>query len=327
MRRASIGLLTLLAHVCGPASSYHLDAPNGVDAYLFVPPENALSKAKIELGRRLFFDRRLSADQSTSCASCHRPERAFSDTAPRAIGVFGRVGRRNAPALINVGYGKSFSWDGRTASIEEQVLRAIQDSLELALPLDEMVARLRADAYYRRAYRQSFGGDVSAEATARALASYLRTLRSGDSPRDRFHLGDTLGLSVEARRGFRLFAGKANCSRCHMGPTLSDEEFHNTGVSFGGGDAGRAEVTGRDGDRGAFNTPTLRDVALTSPYMHDGSFRMLEEVIEFYNRGGGPNPHLDSEIQPLGLTPEEKRSLLAFLQSLTGERCHGRMRC
>lgn len=327
MRRASIALLLSLMHACSPARSYHVDAPSGVDAYFFVPADNALSQAKIDLGRRLFFDARLSADQSLSCASCHRPERAFSDTAPRAIGVFGRVGRRNAPALINVGYGKSFSWDGRTASIEEQVLRAVQDSLELALPLDELVARLRADADYRRAYRKSFGGEVSAGATARALASYVRTIRSGDSPRDRFHFGDTLGLSAEARGGFRLFAGKANCSRCHMGPTLTDEEFHNTGVSFGAGDLGRAEVTGRRTDRGAFNTPTLRDIALTAPYMHDGSVRTLDEVIEFYDGGGGPNPHLDPEIHPLGLTADEKRSLLTFLRSLTGRPCYGRIRC
>lgn len=327
MFRASIVLLVALAHGCGPPRPYHVAAPSGVDAYLLVPSENPLSASKIELGKRLFFDRALSVDRSMSCASCHRPERAFTDMAPRAIGVFGRVGRRNAPALINVGYGRSFAWDGRATSLEEQVLRAIQDSLELGLSLDDLVARLRADATYRRAFRTSFGADVSAAHTAHALASYLRTIRSGDSPRDRFHLGDTLGLTAEERRGSRLFAGKANCSRCHMGPTLSDEEFHNTGVSWGAGDSGRVEVTGREADRGAFNTPTLRDIALTAPYMHDGSIGTLEDVIEFYDRGGGTNPLLDPEIRPLGLTAEEKKSLLAFLRSLSGRRCYGGVRC
>ena len=239
-------------------------------------------------------------------------------------------GERNVPSLLNVAYGRSFFWDGRAPSLEEQVLQPIQNRLELDLDLAELETRLENHAGYRDAFRRTFrNGEPSATNTARALASYLRTLRSGDAPIDRFLAGNQAALSRPARRGFQLFTGKANCSRCHFAPLFTDHRFRNTGVSWGAGDLGRQVVTGRDEDRGAFKVPSLRNVEHTAPYMHDGSLASLEDVIEHYNDGATSGPHLDEEITPLRLSAAEKYDLIAFLRSLTGtnrEAAQGRPR-
>ena len=184
------------------------------------------------------------------------------------------------------------------------------------LPMDALLARLRADRGYRGAFRRAFLDGVTAPNLARALASYLRTIRSGNSPVDRYRAGDTAALSLAARRGLAVFMGRANCATCHLGAGFTDERFHNTGVAAGSGDLGRYGVSGREEDRGAFKTPTLREVARSAPYMHDGSLPTLEEVVAFYDRGGVPNARLDPEIRPLGLSPQEKQDLLAFLRAL-----------
>jgi cytochrome c peroxidase len=290
--------------------------PLGLDEYFFTPDDNPLTADKIELGRRLFFDRRLSTDGRVSCASCHRPERAFSGGVSRSNGVHGRRGTRNAPALINRAYGRAFSWDGRTTSLEEQVLRPFQRSDEMDLTPDAVDARLRADADYRELFQRTFGGPPTVDDVSRALASFVRAQRFGNTPFDRYQAGDAEALSPEATRGFALFRSRANCSTCHLSPTFTDEAFHNTGVSWGAGDLGRFRVTGKDADRGAFKTPTLREVARTSPYMHDGSLPTLNVVVEFYSRGGRRNPFLDKEIKPLALGDGERRDLVAFLVSL-----------
>jgi cytochrome c peroxidase len=239
--------------------------------------------------------------------------------------VYGRRGERNAPALINRAYGRAFFWDGRTATLEEQVLHPIRDSLEMGQPIPALIQRLRGDRSYRAAFSRAFGGAaIGSQAVARALASFVRTLRSGNASIDRWRDGDTAALSPSARRGLALFTGRANCISCHVGPNFTDEQFHNTGVSARSSryaarvDSGRACVTGRAGDVGAFKTPTLRDVAHSGPYMHDGSLATLEEVVAFYDSGGVPNPNLDVEIKPLGLTREERLDLFAFLTALTG---------
>jgi cytochrome c peroxidase len=277
----------------------------GLDAYRPVPETNPLTREKIALGRRLFFDRRLSRDGSIACSSCHDPERAFSDGRPVAIGVFGRQGRRNAPALINRGYGRSFFWDGRVATLEEQVLKPIQDPNEMDMSLAEAAA----------------GVSLTPEEISRALASFVRSILSGDSRFDRFVNGDHSALSAEEQAGLQLFRGKANCVACHVGPNFTDERFHNSGVAWRDGrlqDEGRFAVTGRAEDRGAFKTPTLREVARTAPYMHDGSFTALEDVIEYYDRGGNRNPGIDAEVRPLHLSSAEKRDIVAFLRCLNG---------
>jgi cytochrome c peroxidase len=268
-----------------------------LDAYLPVPADNPLSDESIALGRRLFFDKRLSLDSSIACATCHDPEHGFTDTRPRAVGVGGQTGPRRSPALINRAYGKAFFWDGRTATLEEQVLQPILNPIEMALSYDEI--------------RERTG--VEPVEAARALASYVRSLLAGDSPYDRYVAGDANALTAEQRRGLELFRGKANCIACHVGPNLTDEGFHNTGIGW---DGARFTDTGRG--NGEFKTPTLRELTRRAPYMHDGSLKTLEEVIDYYDRGGRANPHLDANMQPLRLSDDEKRDLLAFLQSLTG---------
>lgn len=280
-----------------------LAIPLGLDLYIPVPEENPITEEKIALGRRLFVDRRLSRDGSVSCSSCHDPHRAFSDSRPVSIGVFGRVGRRNAAALINRGYGRSFFWDGRASTLEEQVLQPIQDPKEMDMALFEVSARV----------------GLPPDAISRGLASYVRSILSGNSRFDRFVNGDRQALSSDQWAGLQVFRGKGNCTACHIGPNFTDERFHNTGVAWRDGrlhDEGRSGVTGRAEDRGAFKTPTLREIARTAPYMHDGSLVTLDEVIDYYNRGGNRGPGLDPELRPLRLTREERQALATFLRSL-----------
>jgi cytochrome c peroxidase len=290
----------------------------GLDEYLPTPAANPLTVERVALGRKLFFDPLLSSNRRMACSSCHAPEHSFADAVAIPRGATGHNGRRNAPALLNRAWGVAFFWDGRAASLEEQVLQPIQDSLEMGLPLAQLLARLEADRDYRASFSLAFSNGVTAGNVARALASYVRTIRSGDSPLDRYQAGDTTALTDDARRGLALFRGKANCAACHLGPNLTDEGFHNTGVSLGGSDLGRVGVTARAADRGKFKTPTLRDVARTAPYMHDGSITTLDDVVNFYDGGGKTNPGLDPEVHPLGLSASEKHDLVAFLRSLAG---------
>lgn len=303
------------------AAAPPLSPPLGLDAFMPVPSDNPISAAKAALGRKLFLDPILSADRSISCASCHDPERSFTDDRPRAVGVFDRVGTRRVPKLLNRGYGRSFFWDGRISTLEEQVLQPVINPLEMDLELSEAVTRLTANPGYLSAFRQAFGREPNADDLARALASYVRTILSGDSRYDRYVAGDAGALDEEERMGLEVFRGKGNCVTCHLGPNLTDERFHNTGVGYTDGrfeDDGRFAVTGRESERGAFKTPSLRNVALTAPYMHDGSIPTLEEVVADYDNGGTPNPHLDREIRKLGLTDSEKAALAAFMRALTG---------
>ena len=282
-----------------------LQPPLGLDLYMPVPASNPLTREKIQLGRRLFFDTQLSGDGTLSCASCHDPSRAFSDGRVVAVGIGGAAGRRNSPAIINRGYGTAFFWDGRTRSLEQLALEPIFDPRELG--------NTRSQLEQRTALR--------AEQIADALASYLRTIRSGTSRYDRHLAGDRRALNAPEREGLEVFRGKAGCTSCHAGPMFSDDKFHNTGVAWRDGrwaDEGRFAVTGVEGDRGAFKTPTLRDLSKTAPYMHDGSLTTLDEVVDFYVEGGRQNPNLSSTMRPRPLTPHEKRALLAFLLTLTG---------
>lgn len=299
-----------------------LAIPLGLSALMPVPSDNSLTAAKTALGRRLFFDKRLSRDGRVACASCHKPEHGFADDRPVSIGVGGRTGRRNAPSLLNRAYATALFWDGRAASLEEQALAPMVNDAELANTYEEIARRLGGDPSYVRAFREAFGeGAPTSARAAQALASFTRTLLSGASPADRYErLGDTRALSPAAARGLVLFRGKARCEVCHDGPLFSDGRFHNTGVSWGRLplDRGRFEVTGLEVHRGAFRTPSLRHVSRTAPYMHDGSLSTLAEVVGFYDRGAGPNPDLDGLIRPLGLTAGERRDLLAFLEALTG---------
>lgn len=298
-----------------------LQIPLGLDLGLLAPPDNPVTPEKAALGRRLFNDMRLSADRTRACADCHQASLAFSDGKRVAVGIGGQAGTRNAPAILNRTYGRAYFWDGRVATLEEQVLQPIEHPLELGADLPVVVDRLRADATYRRQFDDVFGRPPDVRGVSYALATYVRTILSGASAYDRHEAGDPAALGPLAQRGLRLFRGRAHCARCHAGSNLTDEDFHNTGVSWERQpyDAGRYVITGVPADTGRFKTPTLREIARTAPYMHDGSIATLEEVIDLYDRGGTPNPYLDRELRPLSLTGEEKAALLAFLKSLSGD--------
>ena len=293
-----------------------------------VPKENPITDEKAALGKRLFFDPILSSDRSVSCATCHDPERAFADPRPLAVGVFGRVGKRHSPSLVNRGFGRSQFWDGRSRNLEEQVLQPIADPNEMDLSIDEAVARLTADDTYLAEFTAVFNRPIVTDDVARALATFLRTIRSGASAYDRFVAGETDALTAEQQRGLQIFRTRARCTICHSEPLFTDELFHNTGIAWRPPtgdepgaflDDGRYEVSKLERDRGRFKTPTLRDVARTAPYMHDGSLATLEDVVEFYNNGGRPNRNLFPIITPLGLTAEEQQALQRFLESLSGK--------
>jgi cytochrome c peroxidase len=282
-----------------------LQPPLGLDLYMPVPEANPLTRAKVELGRKLFFDKRLSQDQTLACATCHNPKLAFSDGRALARGVNDAEGTRNSPALINRGYGTAFFWDGRAATLERQAIEPILNPKELSMNEAELEKRL---------------GMTKDEITG-ALASYIRTIRSGDSRFDRYAAGKKNALNALEKAGLAVFRGKGRCSSCHIGPNFTDERFHNTGVAWRDGklaDEGRFTVTGVERDRGAFKTTTLREISLTAPYMHDGSLATLEDVVEFYSNGGRDNPHIDAELRPANFTRDEKIALIAFLRSLTG---------
>jgi len=298
-----------------------LQIPLGLDRGFLAPPDNLVTREKAALGRRLFVDTRLSSDNSLACVDCHQPERARRV----AVGVQGQQGTRNAPAILNRTYGRAFFWDGRTATLEEQVLQPIQHPKELGADLPTVVQRLRADATYQRQFNNIFGRPPDVRSLSYALATYVRTLFSGASDYDRYEAGETTALSALEVQGLRLFRGRARCTACHSGSNFTDEGFHNTGVFWGQQpyDSGRVVVTGLSEDTGKFKTPTLREIEHTAPYMHDGSIAKLEEVIEFYDRGGNANPYRDRELRRLSLTVEDKEALLAFLKSLSGQIHHG----
>ena len=278
-----------------------LPVPLGLDAYVPAPASNPLTREKVLVGRALFFFQGLSADRSLSCAGCHLPERGFTDGKARALGVGGQVGPRRTPPLLNRAWGKSFFWDGRAPTLEDQVLQPIVNPAEMALKPEQIAVRVREDAELSARMKAVFGREACNEDVARALASYVRTIFSGDSAYDRFVAGDRSALTDEEQLGLRLFRGKAGCVSCHLGPNLTDEGLHNTGLG-----------------EGALKTPGLREVGRTSPYMHDGSLGSLEEVVEFYNGGGKANPGIDPEMRELGLTVGEKRALVRFLRTLSG---------
>ena len=286
-----------------------------------VPTGNLRHAAKIELGKQLFFDGRLSRNNKVSCAYCHIPGSGFSDPHPTSLGVDDLIGGRQAPTVLNTALSPLLFWDGRAKSLEEQVLGPIQNPIEMAETLEHLVVKLRTVKGYRRQFRNVFGAEISPQGIAKAIAAFARTLISTNSAFDQYSLGNKQAMNQAAIRGMALFKGKARCILCHNGPNFTDNQFHNLGVPQVGPlkeDLGRYDVTRRERDKGAFKTPTLRSILETAPYMHDGVFLSLEEVIEFLDKGGGANPSLSPLMKPLGLTQEEKADLLAFLEALTG---------
>jgi len=276
------------------------------------PADNPPTPEKIELGKQLYFDPRLSEDNTVSCASCHDPAKGWSNGEAFATGVNLKKGGRSAPSVINAAYYTTQFWDGRAKSLEEQALGPLQNPIEMNMKMVDAVKRINDLQGYREQFQKVFGGEANDERIAKAIAAFERTVLSGDAPYDKFKAGDKEALSEAAQRGMKLFFGKARCSACHVGPNFSDSAFHNIGLDSK--DPGRYEVSKLKGDTGAFKTPTLREIAKTAPYMHDGSLKTLEDVVAHYNKGGNNNEFQDEEIFALKLSDAEQADLVTFMK-------------
>jgi len=298
---------------------------------VFWPEDNPYNPAKAELGRFLYFDTRLSSDNTISCASCHEPDLAFTDAAPVSTGIGGQKGGRSAPTVINRAYTTLQFWDGRAPSLEAQAKGPIANPIEMTNKTNTDAAhraieeKLRQVEGYRPLFANAFGDEeITIDRIAKAIATFERTVLSGNSPYDRYKNGDESALTEAQKRGMDMFFNVAACDACHLGFNFSDESFQNIGVGYDPetgtfADLGRFEVTGDEADKGAFKTPTLREIEHTAPYMHDGSLKTLEDVVEHYDKGGIPNPYLDERIEPLNLTTQQKADLVAFMKALSGE--------
>jgi cytochrome c peroxidase len=360
---AVLGFAALIITILPPGSTnaegYEVAVPVGIPRDVwsyFIPTDNPLTPSKIELGRRLFFDKRLSADGTISCASCHDPALAFADGKRVAEGIAGRRGTRNSPTLLNAMFSSSLFWDGRAQSLEAQAKLPLINPDEMGdQTYEQVVRRLQTDAEYAAYFREAFGGPITTDSIGKAIASFERTLVSGNSPYDRYVGGDREALSSSAFRGLALFRTKARCVICHRVdaafPFFTDLNYRNTGVAVnnpkfvplagramdlaridastafvrglatvdGVHELGRFLITGNVLDIGAYRTPSLRNVELTGPYFHDGSAATLNEVVRFYTHGGNDNPARDWELQPVALTEDEQADLIEFLKSLTSD--------
>jgi len=296
-----------------------------------VPADNPPTVNSIALGRRLFYETRLSRDNSLSCSSCHNPKLGFTDNRERSPGVGGSMGRRHAPSLVNVAYLPMFFWDGRAKTLEEQVGTPIVDALEMNQSHEASVTKLKDDASYKSMFRSAFGtDDVTMARVENALASFERTILSGNSAFDRYeYQGQKEALSATQIRGLQVFMNpaKGNCAACHtVGAKyalFTDGKFHNTGEGAGSDDEftdlGRFAITKIEAERGSFKTPSLRNVAVTGPYMHDGKLKTLKAVVDFYAGRGNSNSHLDNRISAIEMNGRDRSDLVEFLKSLTGD--------
>lgn len=304
-----------------PAARPDVMVPRGLMSVPW-PAGNPYTAQKAELGRLLYFDTRLSRDNTVSCATCHSPALAFGDARPVSTGVGGQKGTRNSPPVFNRAYSLAQFWDGRAATLEEQAKGPIENPVEMGETHAAVVAKLRAIPGYRAWFKRVFDtSDFTIDQVAGAIATFERTVLSGNSPYDRYKAGDQHALSNEQLRGLAVFTKKGKCDQCHEGINFTTNAFANLGVGMDkpNPDVGRYAVTKNPQDWGAFKTPTLREVARTAPYMHDGSMKTLDEVVDFYDRGGTPNKNLDERIKPLTLSAQEKHDLVEFLKALSGE--------
>jgi len=303
-----------------PARAHEGILANGLLPPMPVPADNPQTDGKVRLGAQLYFDTRLSADNTISCGSCHDPRYGWANPNPTDTGINGQVGGRNSGTVINSGHMRYQFWDGRAGSLEEQALGPIHNPIEMGETLENVLRKLNAVPAYVEQFRAVFGTDVTTDGMAKAIAAFERSIVSGPSPYDRWLMGESEAMSAAALRGQRLFNGKAHCSPCHSGPMFSDQSFHNLGAGMDRPkpDLGRFDHTKNPADRGKFKVPTLRNIAQTPPYLHTGAEKTLLDVVNFYDRGGVPNPDLDPLMLPLHLTAGEKQDLVAFLEALSG---------
>jgi cytochrome c peroxidase len=303
---------------------------NFVEGFVYIPippvsypPDNSWSKEKFELGKKLFFDPILSGDNSMSCATCHLPELGWGDGLPKAIGFEKKILSKNTPTLLNSAFNKFQFWDGRAKSLEEQAKGPIQSPVEMNQDAEQLIKELEGIEEYKNLFQNVFGpSGISFDNIAKSIATFERSLVSGTSDYDRYWLGDKNALSSKAQRGMQLFFGKAKCSICHIGPFFTDNQFHNLGVAdvSNKNNMGREAITNEVFHKRAFKTPSLRDLIVTGPYMHDGEIDTLEEVIEFYDIGGGVDENKSPFIHAIGLKKIEKTNLVEFLKSLTSKK-------
>ena len=327
---------------------YTVEIPKGLSPLTpvaVVPEANPLTKAKVALGKQLYFEPRVSLNGTVSCATCHNPEKGWTDNLKTSVGIDGQVGGRNAPTVLNTVYGKTMFWDGRAPSLEGQSQGPPQNPIEMGKQsYQQIVERLRGIPGYRDQFKAVFGTDVTLDAIAKAIASFERvTALSGNSAYDKYQGGDMKALTESEKRGMVLFGlrldsedtfktdvvlQKAKCTLCHVGFNFTDEKFHNLGIGWDAksgkfADLGRFVIepigAKNPSSYGAFKTPTVRDVTRTGPYMHDGSLKTLEEVVAHYDKGGFANPALDKDMKPLKLTSQESADVVAFMKALTGE--------
>jgi cytochrome c peroxidase len=325
-RRISLPLFFLVAFVFFAAAALAAQQNSAADPWLRpdhapAPADNLPNSARVELGQLLFFDPRLSRKANMSCASCHNPALGWSDGLPTATGFEMKTLARATPTILNTAFNPIQMWDGRKSTLEDQALGPIAADGEMNMPLPEMVTRLKSIHGYAQKFEAAYPGQGISEVTvARAIASFERTVLSTESPFDRWRRGDESAVSDSAKRGFALFTGKANCAVCHSGYNFTDNGFHNIGLKGDGAayDVGRYAQKPLKAMRGAFKTPTLRDIALTAPYMRNGAYATLMEVVEHYDRGGDDKENLSLNIAPLHLSGDEKADLVAFMESLTG---------
>ncbi len=285
------------------------------------PADNKPNAARVALGRALFFDPRLSGDGNMSCATCHNPSMGWSDGLPTARGVKSSVLGRASPTVFNTAYNSIQMWDGRKKSLEDQAMGPMQANVEMNMDIGKLFQWLGTNEGYKAMFAKAYPGEPINESTlSRAIASFERTVVSNNSPFDRWVRGEKTALTEQQVRGFKVFVGKGNCVACHSGPNFTDNGFHNLGLaSFGNPepDLGRYAQRPVNAMKGAFKTPTVREVARTGPYFHDGSARTLMDVVEHYDRGGDVKTNLSPNIKPLNLTDEEKRALVAFMEGLS----------
>ena len=292
-----------------------------------VLPSTDATPAQVALGRELFFDVRLSRDNTISCASCHDPKKGWADGRKVADGIYGKKGQRNVPTIVGSKHSPLLFWDGRARSLEEQIRQPIENPIEMDLPLAQLVTKLSKEATYDASFKVAFDESITEANVIGALAAFVRTVNSGKAPFDRYREGDLNAMSDAARRGHDVFFFRSNCSTCHRAPLFTDHEFHNLGVGLQAPsteedartvnlkeDQGRFLISKNELDRHAFKTPSLRDVHLTAPYMHNGQFKTLREVVDFYAEGGTMNPRLDPLMNAIPLNSQERDDLVQFLK-------------
>jgi len=300
---------------------FPLQLPPGAPMPEF-PEDNPLTIASVELGKALFFDPRLSRNGTVSCRSCHHPDRAFSDTVALSVGIDQQLGQRNSPSLANLAYHPSFFRDGGVSTLERQVIAPVQDPLEMDHSIQRAADAVSGDMHYERLSQLAYGMPMDAYVITRAIASYERTLISGWSRFDRyFYQADAAAMTESEVRGWELFtSSELNCTACHTGFDLSDHSFQNIGQYLEYADTGRERITQGPADIGKFKVPTLRNIALTAPYMHDGAITTLDGVIDHFAGGGLPHPNRSPLMTNFALSVDQKAELIAFLNALTDER-------